>query len=359
MKRVLLVLLLSLACSGLWGQAPPQIDVTHYDLTIEVDPPNYTLRGSASVQLQLSESVPFIPFEINNRLNVSDAHDQAGRPLVIRFDENNSNRLLVGAEGPFAAGSHRLEIRYEGSVERESYAFLDGSRMADGYVDEGAAYLGYNYRWFPVHAPLFDPATARIAVTVPLGFTAVVAGTPGPVQTLGVAETFEWELAQPVSQFALVIGKLREYRFASEKPPLHIFLDEGSDSLAEKLSQQIFSALAFFQENLVPYPFEHLTVVGIPNDVRDEMAGPGVVYLPLNLLNDSLPSDVELARRLALQWWGLGIIPATAQDMMLADGFAYYQAARYLESRNQQAYKDEILRLAVLALKYESRASIS
>ncbi|MBI2821646.1 MAG: tetratricopeptide repeat protein, partial [Acidobacteria bacterium] len=99
--------------------------------------------------------------------------------------------------------------------------------------------------------------------------------------------------------------------------------------------------------------------VGIPNDVRDEMAGPGIVYLPLDLLDDSPLSDVEVARRLGLQWWGLGVIPESPQDMMLADGFAYYQAAQYLASRSQQAYKDEILKLAVLALKYENRASIS
>jgi tetratricopeptide (TPR) repeat protein len=164
---------------------------------------------------------------------------------------------------------------------------------------------------------------------------------------------------KPSNQLSLVVAKVREKKFVAGKVPVHIFLSEEKSARTEAISQQLSSMLAYFTNALGPYPFSQLSVVEIADGVRDEMAGPGVIYLPTDLLKGPKVSDPELARRVALQWWGLSVMPESPQDMMLADGIAFYEAAQYLESLSKDLYRDEILKLGVLAMKYENRAPIS
>ncbi|MBI3939471.1 MAG: tetratricopeptide repeat protein [Acidobacteria bacterium] len=358
-QRLFLTWIAAALCLSAQAQSRSQIDVSRYQVKVDVNLQDHSLRGAARIQLDLSQAVRAIPFEINSRFSVTDVTDEAGRQLTTRFDEADSSRLLVGAGQPFAPGSHTLQIGYEGTLEREDYAFLDKNQSATGYIGDEAAYLMFSARWFPVHDPLFDPATAEFSVTVPLGFSAVVAGTPKPVKTQGITEVFDWEISRPSNQWSLVIGKLREQKFAAGQVPVHVFTPDRSEMRPEAVTQQLSAILTFFQKELPGYPFGDLTLVEIPGDVRDEMAGPGVIYLPAEMLQGPQVSDVELARRMALQWWGLGVLPQNPQDVMLSDGAAFYLAAKYLESRNKEEYQDEILKLAVLALKYENRSSIS
>ncbi len=359
MKKFFAVFSLLLCSLAGFGQSRSDVDVTHYDIKVELVPDNHALKGVAKIELKLGDTTRSIPFEINSRFSIAEISDETGVQLATRFDENNNSRLLVSADRPFPAGQKTIQIRYEGILERENYSFLDKARVMNGYIDDQAAYLMYSSRWFPVHDPLFDPATAQVSVTVPLGFSAVVAGASRPVRTGGVTETFDWELQRPSNQLSLVVSKLREKKFVADNIAVHIFMDEKSASRAEAINQQLSGILAYLQRTLGSYPFKQLTVVEIAEGVRDEMAGPGIIYLPSDLLKGPKVSDTELARRVALQWWGLGVMPRSPHDMILADGFAFYQAAQYLESIDKSAFKDEILKLAVLALKYENRAPIS
>lgn len=354
-----IVLVGSSFCAAAWAQSRARVDVSRYEIAVEVDPQNHSLKGFAKIQLDIADPGRTVPFEINSRFSVTDVVDEAGRQLTTRFDESNSTRLLVASDQPFSAGKHTLQMRYEGVLERENYAFLDKGRASSGYIDDEAAYLMFSSRWFPVHDPLFDAATATFSVTVPLGFSAVVAGVPKPVRTEGTHEIFDWEVAQPANQWSLVVGKLREQKSVIDKLSVRFLTPEKSELQPAALTQQLAAMIAFFQKGLPSLPFGQLSVVEIPNDVRDEMAGPGVVYLPSDLLKGGQPLDSELARRLALQWWGLGVMPQAPQDLLLGDGLAFYHAALFVESKNKDAYKDEILKLAVLALKYENRSSIS
>ncbi|HEY3128925.1 MAG TPA: tetratricopeptide repeat protein [Acidobacteriota bacterium] len=359
MKKLAACLILSCCSVAGLGQVRSDVDVTNYDIKVELVPENHALKGLAKIQLKLADTTRTIPFEINSRFSIAEISDETGTQLATRFDENNNSRLLVSAEKPFPAGQKTIQIRYEGILERENYSFLDKSRVMNGYIDDQAAYLMYASRWFPMHDPLFDPAMAHVSVTVPLGFSAVVAGISRPVRTEGVSETFDWELQRPSNQLSLVVSKLREKKFVAEGIPVHIFMDEKSTGRAEAINQQLSGILAYFQRALGSYPFKQLTVVQIADEVRDEMAGPGIIYLPADLLKGPKVSDTELARRLALQWWGLDVMPQGPQDMILADGIAFYQAAQYLDTVDKSAFKDEVLKLAVLALKYENRAPIS
>ncbi|HEY2934461.1 MAG TPA: tetratricopeptide repeat protein [Acidobacteriota bacterium] len=359
MRRILLVSAFFCCSLAVRAQAPARIDVLHYELNVEVDPENHALKGQANIRVRLSEPARNIPFEIHNRFSLSDVTDEGGKQLPTRFDENNNNRFFVTTEGNFPAGEKTLRMSYEGVLERESSGIFDRSRVMNGYVDEGRAYMMYSARWFPMHDPLFDPATARVTVTVPHNFVPVVAGVPQPARAAGNKDVFVWELRQPSSQLSLVVAKLKQHNSNAENVPLHLFLSDAQTSRADAIAQQISAVFTYFQRTVGSYPFGHLSAVEIADDVRDELGAPGVIYLPSLLLKSPKLSDAELARRVALQWWGLGAMPATRNDMLLADGIAYYEAALYLESKDKDAAKDEILKLAVLALKYESRSPIS
>ncbi len=72
----------------------------------------------------------------------------------------------------------------------------------------------------------------------------------------------------------------------------------------------------------------------------------------------SLPV-MELAKRVARQWWGYSLRFERSSDAWLQDGFATYAALRYFEVKHPDQFSTELAREAVAALKYESQAPIS
>src|SRR6266849_6138691 len=133
-KLAACLILLCCSVSGL-GQVRSDVDVTNYDIKVELVPDNHTLKGLAKIQLKLADTTRTIPFEINSRFSIAEISDETGAQLTTRFDENNNSRLLVSAERPFPAGQKTIQIRYEGILERENYSFLDKSRVMNGYID--------------------------------------------------------------------------------------------------------------------------------------------------------------------------------------------------------------------------------
>ncbi|MFB3902865.1 MAG: M1 family aminopeptidase [Acidobacteriota bacterium] len=366
MKKLLMTLLALISSAGFLaaqarsqGPPQPQIDVLHYEIDAEITPENGFLKGETKVRFMVPQDVLTIPFELNNRLSVTEIVDPEGTSYSTSFDGVESQRIAVRGEGPFRGGSEKtLIFRFEGALERQEYAFLDVPRSEKAVIFQDGALLLTEGRWFPFYRLPLDAATADLKIKVPLGFSVVAPGVLQPTEISGVTEIFTWKSAVPVTHVPVIVSRFFRHEVEQAPVPTTLFVGEQQSQDLKPLLTEINQVLEFLNKEYGRFPFEHLNIAAVGNVNLPSPGAAGLVLLEDSFLTTKVIPVVDLARRLAVQWWGYSARPKEVYDAWLQDGFATYAALRYVETRYPDRYQTELARQAVNALKYEQKAAI-
>ena len=336
------------------------IDVQHYEIKAELIPETSFLRGEARVQFKVLEDSMSLPFALNNRLSIIEITDEENTRYSLDFDNFDSSQMTVRSRTGFKSGGDRsLDFRFEGTLEPEHYAFLDAPRTERAVISSEGALLLTESSWFPVHRLPLDAATTTVSITVPLGFTVVAPGSLQEVETLGVTETFTWKSEQPVTGLPVVVARYFRQQFEDHAVPVTFFVTEDYDRDLRPIAEEIGQMLGFYQEEYGDYPGKHLNLVQVGNVKLPSLGCAGLILLEAAALETSTVPTVELAKRVAQQWWGYSVRIESAHDAWLQEGFATYAALRYIEAKHPARFSVELAKQAVQALKYESKAPIA
>lgn len=337
----------------------PVLDVQHYELDVELIPERSFLRGRAVVRARVREDTLGLPFTLHTRLSMIEVLGEEDVRYSTRFDDYDSERLRVLGTESFKKGAElTLRFRFEGTLEREQYAFLDALETQRAMIYPTGALLLSEGKWFPAHGLGLDAATAQVSVNVPLGFTAVAPGTLQGVETAGVTETFLWKSEYPLTQIPVLVGRYLRQQFREGEVPLTFFVTEAFDRDLKPVADEIHKMIAFFKAEYGEFPFSALNFVQAGNVELPSTGCAGLVLLDATVLEPKNPPLLELARRVARQWWGYSARFQAAHDAWLQEGFATYAALRFLEKTHPELYQSELAREAVHALKYEKKAPI-
>lgn len=345
------------------GQSQPEpypLDVEHYRLDVEIEPNRSFIRGEATVRFVPERETLTVSFQLNQHLSVLSVFDEEGVRLPLSAEGYSRDSVRVEGREAFRAGEARtLTFRFEGQLEPEQYAFLDVPLSQRAVIDREGAVLLPEGNWFPSHRLPLDAASSELRVVVPLGFTAVAPGRLEGIETLGLTEAFTWTSDGELTGVPLVVGRYLRQPYEELSHPLMIYVEQDFEGDLQPLAELIDSILEFYSEEYGPLPSSGLTLVQA--DRADE-ATPG--SRGLVLLNEAMMAGPtlpvgELARRVALQWWGFSLRIARPSDAWLSDGFATYAGLRYLQERKPELYEAELAHRAVEALKYQETAPIS
>jgi len=340
-------------------QAPPvTIDVLHYDISAELSPENSALKGETTVRFAVLQDTLSIPFELNNRLSIIEIKDSEGNSFPTSFDGVDSQKLTVRGEGPFKGGTEKtLTFRFDGTLEPQQYAFLDTPRTERVAVYPEGATLLTEGRWFPSYRLPMDTATATVKISVPLGLTVVGPGKMEPTDIQGVSEIFVWKSETPIGKIPVIVSKF--FRQPAEGPgvPLTFFVGEEQKDLAP-ITKEIRQIVDFLSNEYGAYPFESLTVVDAGRIELPSYGSAGLVLLEGEMFKALEPQLLELAKRVALQWWGYSAKPREIYDAWLQDGLATYAALRYFETKYPDRFQTELAKQSINAMKYESRGAV-
>ncbi len=341
--------------------SPGNIDVSDYQLNIEIIPERAFMRGEALVRFTPASDSLSIPFNLNGRLTVVRVSDaETDERLTSRYTDFASDRMLVRAELPFSAGrEYTLRFEYEGSLETENYAFLNAAEDAPAFIGRDGAVLQTRGHWFPSHDLPIDTATVRVRAVVPLGFAAVAPGEL-EIETLGITEAFNWTSSRPLGDVPLVAARFLRQRFEDGPMPLTFFLREDFSKDLSPMADAIGKILTFYREEFGEPLTRELALVQVGNVVLSEAGSLGLILLDAKTLESHSVPVFALARKLALQWWGFSTRIEAVHDAWLRDGFANYAALRYLEEQaTPDEYSTQLAFQAVDALKYQERAPVS
>jgi aminopeptidase N len=193
--------------------------------------------------------------------------------------------------------------------------------------------------WFP-HAFRWDatPYTFELTARTHKPYYPVASGTT-TVHEEGDAYVLESKSDRPVDQVALFAGKYKsvEQMAGSVRVRVHMYLS-APKQMTETLPGLVSELLRFYQDQLGPYPFEELDIVGTPDNGLG-IAPSGMALLPEETYKPMMVKQSTwiqrylvrgapplIAHEVAHQWFGHKVSPATPEENWLAESFAEYMS---------------------------------
>lgn len=340
--------------------ALPRIDVENYALDVNLKPDQHELTAAAKITLRALERTETVVFEISENLSVRRIVDEKGVEILFGQEEAGPGLLSLHFAAPLDPDERvTVTVEYEGGFDRDRYSRNYTRDEGAAYIGPEGSYLLYAAKWFPVHDPMVDRATATVEVTVPLGSIAVGPGVQLPVVTRGISEKFGWQAARPILPNSVVVGEFFERRVDAAGVQFSCFATEGRLEAMEKIARSAAGIVDYYSRTFgPPSAGSNFRLV----EVDDRVKAPGTfgtIFVPGRELSSQNPSVRDLARRIAYQWWLETVGVNDRGSLWLADGLAYYSAAMYLEQANgPDAFQAELNDLSVLALKFESKGPI-
>ncbi|WP_371776921.1 M1 family metallopeptidase [Streptomyces sp. NBC_01438] len=299
-------------------------DVTHYDLTLDVDPDEQTLRGTAEITARATQDLSSFNLDLDG-LTVDSATvegrpaavNRAGSELTLRTDPKVEDRLREGE-------TFHTVIRYSGSPK----TITDPDKSEEGWLptDDGSLALGEptgSMAWFPGNNHPSDKATYDVSVTVPKGLTAVSNGVQaGPPTTEGGRTTYRWHTAEPMASYLAVLAVGRfETKTSTMAGGITVFtaVDPESAEASARTVARVPEVVTWEAEHFGPYPFSATgAIVEREDDAGYALETQNRPFFP------GPPSVELLVHEMSHQWFGDSVTPASWRDMWLNEGPATY-----------------------------------
>lgn len=364
MKRALISLAftLILAAGGFAQEREPETappaDILAYSIDAELVPENHELKASARVTFKALRPAERLSFMLNRNLEVEQVLDEKGGALDYEQDlaAGTVNVLFGRRAAPGEVVT--IKLSYGGTFERGAFQRERNEEIA--YIGDEGSYLLHAARWLPLLSIGGDRATFEIRATAPLGVTVVGPGQPGPVKTQGIKETFTWISNGEISGASIVAARYFEKTHDLGQRRLVFYLQERHLEHIQRYAEAFEKILAFYEKEFGAYNLgNEIKLVEVADAVVDKSGSAGLVFVNSKDLEPGRPLDQPLARALGYQWWLHMIGPKSESDLWLSDALAYYSAALYAERQGEEAFQNALTDLAILALKFEGRNSIS
>ena len=332
--------------------APPVLrlpEIAHplrYDLDLTLEPSKDGFAGSIGIDLSVKEATRIVWLNARD-LHIREAHATAsGSPLPARIIPGGEGFVGFAFDRPIGPGPARLDIAYEGRLDKEGETGLYRVRE----TAPGANGASSNDDWYIY--TLFEPLDARRAFPcfdepaykVPWKITLHVKKEHVALANAKVAsetpdsngmKTVVFEESKPIPSYlvALVVGPfdvLDAGTAGHHGTPLRFVVPKGRGGetrYAKEVTPKLVSILEDYFG--MPYPYDKLDVAVVPR-YDGTMEHPGLVALgqPLTLIK---PDEETPARKqhysaiagheLGHYWFGDYVTMAWWDDLWLNEAF--------------------------------------
>ena len=260
---LLMVLPFTLAKAQTSGE---NIDVTHYEIHVnELDFTNHTLQGETFVTFTATDRVSTVVLELKSLVVTEVDCDFTG---VESFSQEGDFLTITFAEPIEATESAILDIVYGGPTFSETWGGVEW--WGTDYVynlgvgfDSQPHNLGKT--WFPCVDNFTDKASYDVFVTATNNKKAICGGNH--VETIDNGDgtsIWHWNTPQEIAtyhiSFAVGDFELWEdvYHGIERDIPIEVYTTPALSGRVPATFMHIHEIVAFFEENLGPYPFNRI-----------------------------------------------------------------------------------------------------
>ena len=335
MKKLSLLLMLMLFFAMAKAQtAGENIDVTHYAVHInELNFTNRTLQGETFVEFTATDRVSAVVLELKSLIVTNVDCDFTG---VQGFSQEGDFLTINFAEPIEATESATLDIVYGGSTFSETWGGVEwwGSdyvyNLGVGF-DSQPHNLGKT--WFPCVDNFTDKATYDVFVTATNNKKAICGGNfVESVDNGDGTSTWHWNTPQEIATYhiSFAVGDFvlweDVFHGIERDIPIEVYTTPSLSGRVEATFVHIHEIVAFFEENLGPYPFNRIGYISTSKGCMEHTDN---IALATSVISGNTDNEEYLAHELSHMWSGNMVTCAEAGDMWLNEGFAQFWGAFY------------------------------
>jgi len=404
--------LVTLTLASLWtpAQAPGQqprrfpLRATHYEVSAALTPKTHQLTARAQIDLVAgAASTRLVELELHPNLKVSAVLDAGRRPLVYEREEASLIRVtLPDAVDP--NGKTQVIVEYAGALAENEMELPGGIRWA--YIGEEGSYLLHPARWFPLTAFPGNRFTAVFQISVPGDIAVTGTGKtlapeivpaappaappatppPAPAKAPGSSTArprraapaappepplapiappgstvYTFRVVRPAAAGSFLAGGFQLVPVRAEGLSISVFVPTTQADSARPCGETLAAIVNYYGEEFGPLTDPNLAVAQLPA-VTGAPAGysaPGVLFITPRQW-DPRSNYRSLAQLAARQWWFHEVLPASPNDVWLADGLARYTGALYVEkAAGQEGFTRDLEDAVINGMMYEEAAPIA
>jgi aminopeptidase N len=328
-------------------------DVTFYDLHVQLDPADSTVRGWNGITYRVTGPARAMQIDLQTPLEM-DSVVQDGRRLPFRRD-GNAFFVTPGGKQPKGA-SRTITAYYHGRPTVATKPPWDGgliwARDSTGntWISTACQGLGASVWWPNKDNQADEPDSQRVAITAPDSLEVISNGRLRSVtRGAGGWATWEWFVTSPINNYDVTpyVGRYAEFTdtYAGEAGLLTLDFRPLAEhlELARDQWRQVQPMLKCFEHWFGPYPWyrdgyrlieaphlgmEHQSAVAYGNGYRNGYKG-----TDLSGTGWGLTWDFIVIHESAHEWWGNSVTAQDIADNWLHESFANYSESLYTECR--------------------------
>ena len=336
------------------------IDVTFYDISLEIDLDNENLIGNVLTQLKkLSESNDKILFNISDYLNVEDVRINGSS---IDFIHNND---ILEIEIPLSIEEKilNIEIKYNGipfQGNNSGITFLErfDQKLNNTYKHLYTLSEPYGGKdWWPgIHDPSDKADSVNINVTINKGQMVVSNGLLSNIDSTSNENlvTYQWKERYPIATYLVSLAiypyDFWEQSFQSSNGkilPIHHYVFPDQKEYFENNYNKTPEVLKVLSDFFGEYPFieekyGHVSFLwpgGMEHQTISSMCCPDM-YL--------------IVHEAAHQWWGDMVTCKDFNNIWLNEGFATYSQALWYEKKEGIETRNKFMK----SIEYFGKGSV-
>ena len=340
-KPLILILILTLGLSSLIAQTPGDgIDVNHYEIHVwDFDFTDLTMQGETFIDFTTTANTNRIVLELKSLVASDVACDYYG---VESFTQEG-DFLTVTFDETIAAGTNAvLDVRYGGPTFSEQWGGVewwrpnynsDPDRVYNLVVGFESQPHNLGKTWFPCVDNFTDKATYDIFITTTNDKKAICGGNL--VNTFDNGDgttTWHWNTPQEIATYhiSFAVGDYEVwedvYHGLERDIPIEVYAKPNQMNSVPGTFVHIKEIVAFFEENLGPYPFNRIGYVSTSKGCMEHTDN---IAFAADIINGNTAGEEYVAHELSHMWSGNLVTCAEAGDMWLNEGFAQFWGAFY------------------------------
>ena len=337
-----MLLSLDAKSGGVLSKNQQAMDVSHYDLDLNINPHSKSIQGSVLIHFQMHEITPSIEIDLLETFSVTGVTING---MSLGFSRVK-NKVYIDNPGLDPFKIHELKVTYGGKPPEAKNPPWDGG-FTWKRSEDGSSWVGVScqsngaYIWYPCKEHPSDKAdSADIKITVPEPLMAVSNG-------LLVSKTkldnkmikWHWKTKYPISTYNInfTLGNFKmiekEGVVLNERINLvYYVLPEEDEQRARDLLVNAEDYLNFYANNYGQYPWikekfglvhapywgmEHQTINAYGNEYKKTKLG----------------YDFILFHEMGHEWWGNYLSVSDWSDFWIHEGFDTYAEALYIEEK--------------------------
>lgn len=315
---------------------------TEYELELSIDPASEVFSGTTTIHIRVeAPDTRAIRLHAEGlKIEQTSVITAQGATLAAAASSGDNGALMLTFEEPLPTGAHKLVLRYTGGLDEVPTGLY---RVKDG--DRWYAFTQFE----PLEAREAFPCFDEPGFKTPFTFTVhtpaeqrAFANTPEVSSTVeGARRTTRFLRSKPLPTYlvAFAAGELdvlEAPKDAIPGVPLRLIATKGKAAQGRWILDQTPAIMKALTDYFgMPYPYEKLDLVAVPNFSAGAMENVGLVTFRegLLLVDPALATPQMrsrsmgvLAHELAHMWFGDLVTPAWWDDLWLNESFATWMA---------------------------------